>query len=208
MLINGDNLLALKALEQQFTGKIKCVAVDPPYNTGSAFEHYDDGVEHSQWLNLMKPRLEILKNLLAPDGSIWINIDDNEVHYLKILCDEVFGRENYISTICVKMSTASGVKTSHREKTMIKEKEFILCYAKNSSSLKLNPQYVPKTVWDDEFQYFLDKNSSANPDDWEVKRLKDLLKSNKIEFDPTNELFQKFVSKNASSIWRRAFIRN
>ena len=208
MLINGDNLLALKALEQQFTGKIKCVAVDPPYNTGSAFEHYDDGVEHSQWLNLMKPRLEILKNLLAPDGSIWINIDDNEVHYLKILCDEVFGRENYISTICVKMSTASGVKTSHREKTMIKEKEFILCYAKNSSSLKLNPQYVPKTVWDDEFQYFLDKNSSANPDDWEVKRLKDILKSNKIEFDPTNELFQKFVSKNASSIWRRAFIRN
>ena len=208
MLINGDNLLALKALEQNFTGQIKCIAIDPPYNTGSAFEHYDDGVEHSQWLNLMKPRLEILKTLLSDDGSIWINIDDNEVHYLKILCDEVFGRNNYISTICVKMSTASGVKTSHREKTMIKEKEFILCYAKNSSSIKLNPQYVPKIIWDDEFQYFLEKNSSDNSDNWEVKRLKDVLKVNNIEFAPTNEAFQNFISKNANSIWRRAFIRN
>src|SRR5437773_3442320 len=82
-LIFGDNLLALKALEQEFAGKIKCIFIDPPYNTGSAFEHYDDGLEHSIWLSLMRARLELLRRLLAADGSIWIAIDDNEVHYLK-----------------------------------------------------------------------------------------------------------------------------
>ena len=91
-LIFGDNLLALKALEQEFTGKVKCVFIDPPYNTGSAFEHYDDGLEHSIWLSLMRDRLELLRRLLSDDGSLWITIDDNEAHYLKVLCDEVFGR--------------------------------------------------------------------------------------------------------------------
>lgn len=99
MLIHGDNLLALKALEQDYTGKIKCIYIDPPYNTGSAFEHYDDNVEHSKWLSLMKSRLEILHNLLAEDGSIWINLDDNEAHYCKILCDEIFGRNNFLSDV-------------------------------------------------------------------------------------------------------------
>lgn len=98
-LIFGDNLLALKALEQAFTGKVKCVFIDPPYNTGSAFEHYDDGLEHSIWLSLMRDRLEIIKRLLSEDGSLWVTIDDNEVHYLKVLCDEVLGRENYVTTV-------------------------------------------------------------------------------------------------------------
>ena len=96
-LIFGDNLLALKALEQEYAGKVKCVFIDPPYNTGSAFEHYDDGLEHSIWLGLMRDRLEILRNLLSDDGSLWITIDDNEAHYLKVLCDEVFGRYNFVS---------------------------------------------------------------------------------------------------------------
>lgn len=96
-LIFGDNLLALKALEQEFTGKVKCVFIDPPYNTGSAFAHYDDGLEHSIWLGLMRDRLEIIKRLLSDDGSLWITIDDNEAHYLKVLCDEVFGRGNFIA---------------------------------------------------------------------------------------------------------------
>ena len=99
MLIQGDNLLALKALEQEYAGKIKCIYIDPPYNTGSAFEHYDDGLEHSQWLNLMNPRLKLLRNLLSDDGSIWISIDDNEGHYLKLLCDEIFGRQNFVGSI-------------------------------------------------------------------------------------------------------------
>jgi adenine-specific DNA-methyltransferase len=98
-LIFGDNLLALKALEQEFTGRIKCEFIDPPYNTGSAFTHYDDGVEHSVWLSLMRDRLEILRTLLSEDGSIWITIDDTESHYLKILCDEVFGRMNFVANV-------------------------------------------------------------------------------------------------------------
>lgn len=98
-LIFGDNLLALKALEQEFTGKIKCIFIDPPYNTGSAFTHYDDGVEHSIWLSLMRDRLELLRNLLTDDGSLWITIDDNEAHYLKILCDEIFGRANFVANV-------------------------------------------------------------------------------------------------------------
>src|SRR5690242_7262845 len=87
-LIFGDNLLALKALEADFTGKVKCIYIDPPYNTGSAFEQYDDGVEHSLWLSLMRDRLELLRTLLREDGSIWISIDDNELYYLKLMLDE------------------------------------------------------------------------------------------------------------------------
>ncbi len=98
-LIRGDNLLALRALEGEFAGAVKCIFIDPPYNTGSAFEHYDDGVEHSLWLSLMRDRLEILRRLLTDDGSIWITIDDNEAHYLKVLCDEVFGRRHFVANI-------------------------------------------------------------------------------------------------------------
>ena len=99
MLIHGDNLLALKALEQQFTGKVKCIYIDPPYNTGNAFEHYDDGLEHSIWLGLMRERLELLYKLLAKNGSIWISLDDVEAHYCKVMCDEVFGRQNFIADV-------------------------------------------------------------------------------------------------------------
>jgi adenine-specific DNA-methyltransferase len=98
-LIFGDNLLALKALEQEFAGKIKCIYIDPPYNTGNAFTHYDDGVEHSIWLSLMRDRLELLRRLLTEDGSIWVNLDDNEAHYCRVLMDEVFGRPNFVANI-------------------------------------------------------------------------------------------------------------
>ena len=100
-LIFGDNLLALKALEQEYTGKVKCVFIDPPYNTGNAFEHYDDGLEHSIWLSLMRDRLEIIKKLLSKDGSCWIVIDENEAHYLKVICDEIFGRRCFVTTVAV-----------------------------------------------------------------------------------------------------------
>jgi len=98
-LIFGDNLLALKALEQEFSGKVKCIFIDPPYNTGSAFEHYEDGMEHSLWLSLMRDRLVLLRNLLSDEGSLWITIDDNECHYLKVLCDEIFGRVNFVANV-------------------------------------------------------------------------------------------------------------
>lgn len=139
MLIHGDNLLALKALEQQYTGQVKCVCIDPPYNTGNAFEQYDDGVEHSQWLNLMKPRLDILRNLLCADGSIWIAIDDDECHYLKVLCDEVFGRQNFVANVIWEkkyspQNDAKWLSDSH---------DHILVYAKDKE--KWRPNLLPRT---------------------------------------------------------------
>src|SRR6185369_15821462 len=102
LLIHGDNLLALKALEQQYTGAIKCIYIDPPYNTGAAFEQYDDGLEHSTWLSLIRDRVEILWRLLQPDGSLWVSLDDSEAHYFKVMVDGIFGRENFIADISWK----------------------------------------------------------------------------------------------------------
>lgn len=140
MLIHGDNLLALKALEQQFAGKVKCIYIDPPYNTGSAFEHYDDNLEHSTWLNLMYSRLVVLRNLLAEDGSIFIQIDDEEYAYLKVLMDEIFGRNNYINTISVLMKNIAGASGGGEDKRLKKNIEFILIYAKDYNMIE---QFTP-----------------------------------------------------------------
>lgn len=138
MLIHGDNLLALKALEQQFSGRVKCVFIDPPYNTGSAFTVYDDGIEHSIWLNLMKYRLELLKKLLSPDGSIYCSIDFNEVHYLKILMDEVFGRDCFQREIIWRMGWLSGYKTM--AKNYIRNHDTILYYTKSPTEYFFNKE--------------------------------------------------------------------
>ena len=129
-LIFGDNLLALKALEQEFAGKVKCVFIDPPYNTGSAFTHYDDGLEHSIWLGLMRDRLEIIKRLLADDGSLWITIDDNEAHYLKVLCDEVFGRKNFVANLIWEKKRKPSFLSKIGNIT-----DHVICYAKNYDKL-------------------------------------------------------------------------
>ncbi|HQJ60113.1 MAG TPA: site-specific DNA-methyltransferase, partial [bacterium] len=138
-LIFGDNLLALKALEQEYAGKVKCIFIDPPYNTGSAFTHYDDGVEHSLWLSLMRDRLEILRNLLSNDGSIWITIDDNEAHYLKVLCDEIFGRNNFVANVIWEkkyspQNDAKWLSDSH---------DHILIFSKNKEIWR--PNLLPRT---------------------------------------------------------------
>jgi len=133
-LIFGDNLLALKALEGEFSGKVKCVFIDPPYNTGSAFTHYDDGVEHSIWLSLMRDRLEIIRLLLSDDGSLWITIDDNEAHYLKVLCDEVFGRANFVSTVIWEKKYAPKADSKH----LSTSHDFVLVYAKNIERVTVN----------------------------------------------------------------------
>jgi len=131
MIIHGDNLLALKALEKDYIGKIKCVYIDPPYNTGSAFEHYDDNLEHSIWLSLMKPRLEILRNLLRDDGVIFVQIDDNEQAYLKVLMDEVFGRKNFLNMVSVNIKNIAGASGGGEDKKLKKNCEYILIYTKN-----------------------------------------------------------------------------
>ncbi len=157
MIIHGDNLLALKALESKYEGQVKCIYIDPPYNTGSAFDHYDDNLEHSIWLGLMKPRLEILHRLLSKDGSLWISIDDDEQAYLKILCDEIFGRNNFVCNVIWEkkfspQNAAKWLSDSH---------DFIMVYAKNKDSWKINllprsdemneryknPDNDPRGVW-------------------------------------------------------------
>ncbi len=156
-LIFGDNLLALKALEQEFAGKVKCVFIDPPYNTGSAFTHYDDGVEHSIWLGLMRDRLEIIRRLLADDGSLWITIDDNEAHYLKVMCDEIFGRPNFVANVIWRSSDNS----NNDAKTFSVDHNHLLVYSKEIGWLsnKLdaeekrshfkNPDNDPRGPWFD-----------------------------------------------------------
>jgi adenine-specific DNA-methyltransferase len=153
-LIFGDNLLALKALEQEFTGKIKCIYIDPPYNTGSAFENYVDGLEHSLWLSFMRDRLMCLRNLLADDGLIFVQIDDNEMAYLTLLMDEIFHRSNRVNTIVVKMSEASGVKMVHADKRLPKLKEYILVYKKNANPV-LAPDSIPLEKWNIEYKTVL-----------------------------------------------------
>ncbi|MDS1790238.1 site-specific DNA-methyltransferase [Vibrio parahaemolyticus] len=135
-LIFGDNLLALKALEQEYAGKVKCVFIDPPYNTGSAFEHYDDGVEHSIWLTLMRDRLEIIRNLLSDDGSLWITIDDNEAHYLKVMCDEIFGRPNFIANAIWEKSDSPRMDANF----FSSRHDHILVYAKDINSVVVRKQ--------------------------------------------------------------------
>lgn len=127
VLIHGDNLLALKALQFDFASKVKCVFIDPPYNTGSAFSHYDDGLEHSIWLGLMRDRLEILHSLLRDDGSIWITIDDNEAHYLKVICDEIFGRRNFFGNIVWQHS----IQGKNDAKTLSLHHNHLIVYSKS-----------------------------------------------------------------------------
>jgi adenine-specific DNA-methyltransferase len=163
-LIFGDNLLALKALEQEYTGKVKCIYIDPPYNTGNAFEHYDDGLEHSIWLGLMRDRLEILWTLLSNDGFLSIQIDDNEFCRLYLLCAELFGESN-LKVICVKMSEPSGLKmgTVKRLGTIPKLKEYIIFCGKNGVR-GLNHVRIPKDSWDSEYNIFLDNFDKEDRD--------------------------------------------
>jgi adenine-specific DNA-methyltransferase len=139
-LIFGDNLLALKALEQEFAGQVKCVFIDPPYNTGVAFEHYDDGIEHSIWLGLMRDRLQIIKCLLSNEGSLWITVDDNEAHYLKVLCDEVFGRANFVSNVVWQKKYT----VSNDAKWLAETHDHVLVYAANKE--RWRPYRLPRSA--------------------------------------------------------------
>ena len=180
MLIHGDNLIALKALEQDYAGKIKCVYLDPPYNIDAANEHYDDYIENSVWLSLMQKRLEIIANLLADDGVILVQIDKEQSAYLKVLMDEVFTRQAYVTTIAVRMSATSGFKIEHADKTIVKNVEYIHVYSKN---LKIKPAY--ETVeYDAHYNYIL---KPISDDKWV---LSGLLKEEKVV-----ELFKQYNMK-------------
>jgi adenine-specific DNA-methyltransferase len=152
MLIHGDNLLALKALEQEYAGKIKCIYIDPPYNTGNAFEYYDDCLEHSIWLGLMRDRLRILRNLLSKDGFICCHIDDSEGHYLKVLMDEIFGRNNYLTTLYVQVRYAD--KTLKQDMNFHKQIEQVHVYRKEYGA---QPNLNEKKASFEKFIYYVEE---------------------------------------------------
>ena len=156
MLIQGDNLLALRALMPFYAGRVKCIFIDPPYNTQSAFEHYDDKLEHSQWLSMMYPRLVLLRDLLAEDGSIWVTLDDNEVHYMKVMLDEIFGRDCFVCNAI--WEKADSPRNSARQ--FSSDHDHVLIYSKNTNwqpyrlprteeanSIYTNPDNDPRGPW-------------------------------------------------------------
>lgn len=207
LLIKGNNLLALYTLRPGLTGKVKLIYIDPPYNTGSDGFKYNDRFNHSAWLTFMKNRLEIAHDLLRDDGLIVVQCDDNEQAYLKVLMDEIFNTDqnNFVNSVAVRMSTASGMKTSHRTKTIVKTKEYLLVYAKNKQNIELNPVYVRKDKFDDEYGFFVEKNGSDDPVNWTVKRLDEKLDElgiSKLK-DINDAAFKKFYLANADCIWAR-----
>ena len=182
-LLEGDNLHSLYLLEKTHKEKIDVIYIDPPYNTGSndfmygdKYLNNEDEFKHSKWLSFMNKRLSIAKKLLKNDGLIFINIDDNELSQLKLLCDDIFGEENFVNCICVKMSEATGVKMAHCEKRLPKIKEYVLLYKKNDILLK-NIQ-IPKEKWDDEYKILINGVTKE-----EIDVIKNIMKSNNISED-------------------------
>ncbi|MEG2432883.1 MAG: site-specific DNA-methyltransferase, partial [Acinetobacter sp.] len=153
LLIHGDNLLALKALELQYADKIKCVYIDPPFNTGEAFENYDDGLEHSQWLTLMRDRLELIHKLIATDGSLFVHIDDNELAYLVVLLDEIFGRQNRVNIVTFKQGSATGHKAINPG--LVSTTNYLVIYAKNKRAWRPNRLFTSRER-DSRYSQFID----------------------------------------------------
>lgn len=209
MLIHGDNLLALKALEQDFSGKVKCIYIDPPFNTDQAFEFYDDGLEHSLWLSLMKNRIEILSNLLSDDGTLFIHIDDVELAYLIVLVDEILGRRNRVSVITFKQGAATGHKSINPG--FVSTSNFIIVYAKDKR--KWNPNRVfTKCERDKRYSKYI-LNIDEDFSKWKFSTLSDAFSS--TYGVKTSELKKKlgnnyeialfdFVIKNSLSVIRTA----
>ena len=207
MLIHGDNLLVLKSLESKFSNSIKCIYIDPPFNTGVAFEHYNDNLEHSTWLNLMYKRLIILHRLLKKEGVLLVEIDDNEMPYLRVILDEIFGRDKFVAQICVKSNNISGNKTANKTKTVLRNKDNIIIY-KKGINIKVKPQYIERTRWDTHYNTYIVFNEDNSIK--EIRKMKDVLIENKIIDEKEtikenlleNKEFYKFIIENKNNICR------
>jgi adenine-specific DNA-methyltransferase len=206
LIIKGNNLLVLHSLKKRFAGKVKLIYIDPPYNTGSDSFKYNDSFNHSTYLVFMKNRLEIAHELLRDDGIIFIQCDDNEQAYLKVLMDEIFNRENFIVCIAVRSSTPSGIKTAHKQKTIIKQKDYILVFAKNKSKVSFKPQYTKATEWDTHYSVWIEKGS----DGIKLRKLVDKLREEGIldkkqtlrDVNINDRNFKKFYLENVEKIAR------
>lgn len=219
LMIEGDNLEVLKLLQKSYVGKVKLIYIDPPYNTGKDFvypDNFQDNIRnyleltgqvadgkkissnteasgrfHTDWLNMMYPRLKLARNLLRDDGVIFISIDDNEVSNLRKICDEIFGEENFVNLIAVKMSEATGVKMAHVEKRLPKLKEYLVLYKR--AEIQLTPTPVPKGNWDSEYKHLICGVTRE-----EIARLKAIMDAEDIPSDAVRE---------ADEICSKIFIR-
>ncbi len=205
-LIFGDNLLALKALEQEFTGKVACVYIDPPFNTGDAFENYDDGLEHSVWLGLMHERLKILRSLLSGNGSLFVHLNDDELDYCKVVLDEVFGRANFVNRITVEARSPSAFSTVNPG--VFKSAEYILWYAKDRSDFVEAAGRVPRMP-DYAYNKWL-QNPASDFREWQLVSLMDAYaaapQSRSRRPDSVLEHFHEFIVENAERVCRLASI--
>ena len=202
LLIKGNNLLALHSLLPKYRGKVKLIYIDPPYNTGNDGFKYNDAFNHSTWLVFMKNRLEVAKTLLADDGVIFVQIDDNEQAYLKVLMDEVFGREGFVNTVIMKTINPNGIKTTHANKTILKVKEQIIVFKKKN--IELNPQYKINDVYDEYYNLYIEGNLSDLAK-CKVVKLKDKLANLDLKIDLKNNEFKEFIINNAERIFQTKF---
>ena len=205
LIIKGNNLLTLYSLLPRYKGSIKLMYWDILFNTNNDTVPYNDSFKHSSWLVMMKNRLEIAKKLLKQDGIICLQCDKNEDAYLKVLCDEIFGRDNYINTITIKTSTPSGTKTAHRDKTIIKTKDSLLIYS-NGGAVKVNPQYIPRTTWDSHFTDWIEKENGKYVRKKVIEKMRELSlidNDTKLEdIDINDKEIKKFYIDNAEFIGR------
>ncbi len=200
LIIKGNNLLVLHSLQKRYAGKIKLIYIDPPYNTGNDSFGYNDRFNHSTWLTFMKNRIEAAKVLLSSSGVFTIHCDDNEHAYLKVLCDEIFGRQNFINSIAFKTINPNGVKTTHATKTILKVKEYILVY-KMSEQVKIKPQYAEMSKFDEWYEYYLD-GELDNLKSAKVWKLKDYCLEKSIKYDLHDPEFRDFMLKNSDKIFQ------
>lgn len=208
MLIHGDNLLALKALEQEFAGKVKCIYIDPPFNTGSRIDAdgneigYDDGIEHSTWLQLMSERLKILHRLLRHDGALFIHLDDNEVDYCRVVADEIFGRKNFMNKITIHSRSPSAFSTVNPG--VFKAAQYILFYSKNRVSLIENPIRIERSP-DYAYDNFI-VNIEASYNEWKFIKVSDAYANSQPPQSKKPQTllnnYHKFIIANAHRIFR------
>jgi len=214
ILIKGDNLLALKALLPDYGGKVKLIYIDPPFNTGAAFEHYDDGLEHSIWLTMMRDRLQLLKQFLRRDGKIFVHLDWHEMARLKVVLDEVFGLSNYMNTITMTTNDPSGFKATANK--LFTTSNFILVYSKSETGKNLNKLYIEKS-YDRQYSKYL-YNRDENYKKWRWENLTEVVaksleykSSRDAKNELTKELFEEkvagFAIENARNVFRLAVIK-
>lgn len=205
-LIFGDNLLALKAIEQEFTGKVNCVYIDPPFNTGEMFENYDDGLEHSIWLGQMRQRFTMLHRLLAQTGSLFVHLNDDELDYCKVTLDEIFGRKNFVNRFTVDARSPSAFSTVNPG--IFKAAEYVLWYAKDKESFQSKELRIPRTP-DYAYRFWIESRDLACST-WKLEPLGPIFEQRgpRRATTPAGRLkeFDQFIIKNARNVCRTASI--